>query len=352
MTKANLEACHCYQLTSRATFEKMFPGAEVENLPSYPAMPKDIILQVWQYMASPTQAQKPLMFIPESGFQGIGDGESIQAAGRRQLSQKQCNEFLKTSRVVGTTPWNLRGACQYLRDFVEKNADPYNAAWSAPNIRAVLSPQKQPEALPPPPTLTSEDLLFSNRPPAPVRVKATAAKSQAKPRTENNQEVEDHLAAEDFTNEDPPMDVTESPVELPADEPPVPTKRLASKTSIMSGCPSTMRGRNGAPAREVLQIDSPTPKRARVDLKADPVAKAEAKAKAKAGAGKAKAAPKAGPKAGAKREFLGKLPFPPDSQGRLGCSKCKRNTTRGCLECRKRIGLILNEDRSAWVWKP
>ena len=119
MTKANLEACHCYQLTSRATFEKMFPGAEVENLPSYPAMPKDIILQVWQYMASPTQAQKPLMFIPESGFQGIGDGESIQAAGRRHLFQKQCNEFLKTSRVVGTTPWNLRGACQYLRDFVQ-----------------------------------------------------------------------------------------------------------------------------------------------------------------------------------------------------------------------------------------
>lgn len=52
------------------------------------------------------------------------------------------------------------------------------------------------------------------------------------------------------------------------------------------------------------------------------------------------------------RKHLGRLPFPEGAREKihnLGHSKCR---SRGCPDCRQRVGLILNENQSAWIWDP
>ena len=66
--------------------------------------------------------------------------------------------------------------------------------------------------------------------------------------------------------------------------------------------------------------------------------------------------PCAAPKAASKRKCLGKLPFPDGAIEALqrikesGHTKC-RNSQFGCQERRKKAGLVLNADESAWEWK-
>ena len=76
-------------------------------------------------------------------------------------------------------------------------------------------------------------------------------------------------------------------------------------------------------------------------------AKAKGKAKAKAKA-KSKAKAKAKPAAGGKQKQLGRLPKPEGVK--LGCCKCRKSSA-GCAECRRKAGLILNAEQTAWIYK-
>ena len=173
---------------------------------------------------------------------------------------------------------------------------------------------------------------------------------------------------------------------------PAPASRPAA--SPMSGAPSSLFGRDGAPARQAVAPENKTMKRPASAMEAAPpspregdagppsdhslpsdvdvepaaapdpdtapalpaMPKATAKAKAKAKAkGKAKAT--GGPRAAAepkaavhqKRPQLGRLPKPDGVI--IGCTKCNYSRTSGCAQCRKRAGLILNEEQTAWIYK-
>lgn len=73
-------------------------------------MDGDIILQVWQYMASDDPAQSPLMFTPASALEWLPAFENLCGTGRRQLSERQRREFMKAAQVVGEKPWLLSEA--------------------------------------------------------------------------------------------------------------------------------------------------------------------------------------------------------------------------------------------------
>ena len=122
------------------------------------------------------------------------------------------------------------------------------------------------------------------------------------------------------------------------------------------GAPAALYGRGGAPPRVAAPGSDPSPRPA-----AKPAAKAEAGAKAK-GKAKAKAASKAAaakpsakaraqalgseaPAARPPRRHLGRLPRPAGAAA-LRCS------ASGCQQCRKRAGVQLNQDETAWIWRP
>ena len=50
-----------------------------------------------------------------------------------------------------------------------------------------------------------------------------------------------------------------------------------------------------------------------------------------------------------RKRQLGKLPMPDDAKDYLGCAKCKY-TYIGCATCRRKVGLVLNADETAWTW--
>ena len=86
--------------------------------------------------------------------------------------------------------------------------------------------------------------------------------------------------------------------------------------------------------------------------KTTPKPKGKAAAKAKTTSSKSPAA-KTKTKADesqAKKPKYGLLPFPDDVHG-LGCPKCVHNKRIGCARCRAKQGLVLNEDKTAWIWK-
>jgi hypothetical protein len=92
-------------------------------------------------------------------------------------------------------------------------------------------------------------------------------------------------------------------------------------------------------------VEAPVPKAAG----AKPTAKSKAKAKAKAN-GQAKGTAKA--KAGNKKKCPGWLPLPEGAREKiaeLNHSKCRK---KGCPDCRRKIGLVLNDDHTAWTWDP
>ena len=127
-----------------------------------------------------------------------------------------------------------------------------------------------------------------------------------------------------------------------------------------------MYGADGAPANTVYEPVNPArrgrlPKdpnakpnkvsqraKAKANAKAKaeawPEAKAKGKAKSKA---KAKSAAAKSAAATAHRRGRAALPQPADVQ-LPSCGKCRN---RGCAVCRRKAGLVLNANRTAWVYQ-
>jgi len=52
----------------------------------------------------------------------------------------------------------------------------------------------------------------------------------------------------------------------------------------------------------------------------------------------------------AKKKQPGRLPLPPDAREKMAALKHYKCRFNGCPQCRSRIGLVLNEDETAWVY--
>ena len=249
---------------------------------------------------------------------------------RSQFSDRQVKEFNKTAAMIALAPWHLEAATTYLLKLVQDNIDGQADHWVAPGTSFGLT-FKDPSEPEPVPTLPSAvapaDLQFANRAPAPVNVRVRLHKKTAAavPELRGIPAAEPELPdASDDADEN--IEKSESEVMLPDEVDVVDGPRQ----NPGAGCPPHLRGRGGAPAR-VANLES-----------SEPILKRPAAAV------KAKSQPK--------RRCLSKLPFPDgaiealEELKRKGHTKC-RTSKFGCAECRKKAGLVLNEDGTAWQWK-
>jgi hypothetical protein len=308
--------------STSAKVEETFPGCKPH--------PQDVILSCKHYLSSPSDSQPPQVFLPHDCLQVFdpsGQGPR-QLCGRRALTERQMKEFTKTAEVVSQPPWNMHDASAYLLRLMASSQDP-DGTDQPPSMHWTLRGTKEDHA----PALDKtektdairdEDVAFAVRQPAQVCVvpkqKRTAAKTPPKKKPKRKSEDEgDHISL--------PSPGLEEEFQ-PAAEP-----RPATVSSAALGAPPR------------TAVEAPVPKAAG----AKPTAKSKAKAKAKAN-GQAKGTAKA--KAGNKKKCPGWLPLPEGAREKiaeLNHSKCRK---KGCPDCRRKIGLVLNDDHTAWTWDP
>lgn len=243
---------------------------------------------------------------------------------RSKFTDRQVKEFNKTASMIALPPWHLEAATTYLLKLIQDNIDGQADHWVAPatSFGLTFKDPSEPELVVPtlPSGVTPADLQFANRAPAPVNVRVRLHKKTA-PGIPAAAEPELPDASGDEAEH---IEKSESEVLLPDQVDVV----NGPPQNPGAGCPQSLRGRGGAPAR-VAHLDS------------EPALKRPAAAKAKSQA---------------KRPCLSKLPFPDGAIAALnelkrrGHTKC-RDSKFGCAECRKKAGLVLNEDGTAWQWK-
>ena len=351
-TQQGEEAVHVFIFQLRKKLPANAPAVN-ETFPEHPPHPEDVILCCRHYISSPEDSQPPQVMVPHAlmmAFDSNGRGPS-QLCGRRQFTERQCKEFTKTAEVVSQPPWNMHEASAYLLRLIQCNQDGGDDAWQAPSMSWVLRGSRADHMVAPERSnaISADDLKFVCRQPAPVTVsakpaakpKAAAAKSTAKipgkaakaiakkgmkrpasaaevrePETAATAAAEVPLAessggASPYHVSLPSPDHTESDLQ-PADGPKPPTASSAAA---------------GAPPRTAVEVPKPEPK----SKKKEKTAKT---------------------KQAKKPKHLGRLPMPPDARDKikaLGHSKCRQ---KGCPDCRVKVGLILNEDETAWIWDP
>ena len=281
---------------------------------------------------------------------------------RVPFSARQKKEFGKTAQIIGLPPWLLHDATGYLLKLLQDNEDGHDSSWKPPKMSRgfygaphVEGPAVATSSIP------SAALQFANRDPARVRVKMMAKKTLKAPADFARGAVaETGPPLPGSGDEEPGLpDASDNMAETPdlPDAPSVATEELAAEGSELelpdepsrppprvnpgAGAPSCVRGRNGAPAG-VYNSEAHEPEA--------PVMRRPAALKRPA------AAPKP---AGQKKAYrrLSQLPFPEGALDVLqqikeaGHNK-RRTSAYGCNECRRKAGLKLNDDESAWIWDP
>ena len=262
----------------------------------------------------------------------------------------------------------MNAGCSYLLKFLQDNKDNQSEDWQPPPMDWVTLPTRAvvQGATAHFPTLHDGDLSFAHAEPSKVSVSAKRSRVGVGRLAACLQEEWGPPAA---TCGNGTADATPIEVELPAPADALPTEEwelpAATPGNGTAGAPPTMYGRDGAPANTVYEPVPPArrgrpPKDPNAKPKASQRAKAKATAKAKAEAWpKAKAKGKAKAKAKAKsaaaksaaatahRRGRAALPQPADVQ-LPSCGKCRN---RGCAVCRRKAGLVLNANRTAWVYQ-
>ena len=222
----------------------------------------------------------------------------------------------------------MHAASAYLLRLVTCSQEGGDEAWQAPSMSWTLRGTKEdhhPTGAPLEDAVKDEDVAFASRAPAEVIVtpkpkpaskpKAGPTRANSKPGAAKTKPLKRPAAAaapcgSSDAAEDPDHVSLPSPDAaednfLPANGPKPPTASSAAA---------------GAPPRTAVEVPQP----------------------------KAKQAAAAKPK---RRKAVGWLPLPEGAREKiaeLNHSKCR---SRGCPDCRKRVGLILNEDESAWIWE-
>lgn len=378
---AHKEAVHVFTFASRAETQRGSDGIQIAESYLLPPHDKDIILKCQLYLGSEDLSQTPFVFAAHEHFNRLQASRPQSLAPRTELTQRQHKEFQKTAERLAAPPWNMSLACAYLLKLLEDNADNGSLDWKPPRMDWVFlnaRPAKD-AVLPALPTMCEDDLQFARTKPHPVTVRDKAQKRQRLTRAAD--QLRQHLpprappqtggvAHEDISQPEPSL-----PSEAEVEAEPFQTAPLApaNTASSVAGAPAMMYGRHGAPANTVYEPAPHAPRRGRPKASAAPTphakrragavqAKAKAKSKAKAKAtpkiqakAKSKAQAKTKAKARAKANAAtgsqrGRAALPQPDNVELGpCSKCRN---AGCSVCRKRAGLVLSEDGTAWIWPP
>lgn len=306
------EAIHCFTFILRKNFQES--GAQVEEtFPNLPPHPMDVILRCKHYMCSREDSQPPQVVVPHSLMEAL-DPERLgptELCGRRSFTKRQVDEFQKTAHVVSQPPWLMHNASAYLLRLVTLNQEGADESWKAPNMTWALKGRRAQHQVPEVANLVcEEDLQFAIRAPARVAVQPRGA----------------------AVNAPPPK--RRAVMKRPAAQQPVQSGPVGSDDALQPSAKSQMKpataasASGGAPPKAVVEFTTP--------------AVAKSKATAKSGS-----KPKARPK-----KAVGWLPLPPgarEAYAERNHSKCRGT---GCPDCRKKVGLILNEDESAWIWDP
>ena len=348
----NLEAVHCFSLKQRKEWESQ--GEELVELPGFTPRPNDIVMEVWHHLASDELAQPSFVYVPEHLLTNV-DLQNPEVAPRRSFTSNQVKEFRKTANEVIKPPWKLFRANHYLHSLVNCNQNPEFGSWVIPEITLATVPSAS-AAVKAEVDISPQEVLFSRRAPAPLSVgplKRTAAKSKGAPSQPEAHEEDVELPPAENDAEEP-VKAHEEDMELPpaendAEEQEDPGSRdipmdsqpataPPTGSSASQGCPESMRGRHGAPSRVAV-------------LPPGAAGSKPGKSKPKASTSKPALKKPAASKqvAGSKMRY-GLLPFPEDVSG-LGCPKCRNNKRIGCEKCRAEMGLVLNAEKTRWIWK-
>ena len=367
---AGQDAVHCFLLTTRGALEE----DDVGNLQEFPGSverhDRDIVMICSMYLSSEVPSQEPFVFVPHVFFAGLPERPTALAP-RNELTARQQREFQKTAEAIAAPPWNMNAGCSYLLKFLQDNKDNQSDDWQPPPMDWVTLPTRAVAQGAPAqfPTLHESDLSFAHAEPSKVSVTAKRSRVGVGRLAARLQEEWRPPAA---TLGNGTADVTPLEPQLPApadalstEEWELPAPTLGNATA---GAPPAMYGRDGAPPNAVYEPVPPArrgrpPKDPNAKPKASQRAKAKAKATAKAKAGgacpKAKAKERAKAKAKAKsaaaksaaapahRRRRAALPQPADVE-HPSCGKCRN---KGCAVCRRKAGLVLNADRTAWVYQ-
>ena len=311
----NLDAVHFFELELR----KNLP-AERQKLVQELISSKhddDVILSVKKQLSDVQYSQLPMVMVPGPWLKGLSDA-GPGFTPHHSVSQNTQEELMKTALKVEATPWNMVRASQYLKRLAANDFPKVPSCRGLPSKDSWKDIGQQ--------DLTADfvqekDLLFSNRAPAAVTVKATAAKSKANPIP---------VAAA------PLPDLTSEPA-MPGSPPAAPI-------------PASPAGAVSTPSDAGSEMPFP----------------GAAKAKAKSGALKRPAAaaplaPPVGPAVKAKISVPAKssssaVPKKKASPATvhipagvtLGCHKCRHSRLVGCAACRTKNGLKYNPETGMW----
>ncbi|CAL1146424.1 unnamed protein product [Cladocopium goreaui] len=150
------------------------------NWKDFPEDPRDVVLILKQFMSSAEASQPPQLMLPAQ-LLGSFKRDLLTIADRRQWSEDQLEQYLKTAQAVSSDPWRLFEAQAWLEGLCHANK--HRLSKEPPVFSLVLQEHEMPEIV----TDLPDEALFQPDP-APRRVRvllkrpAAAAKSCRQPK--------------------------------------------------------------------------------------------------------------------------------------------------------------------------
>lgn len=169
----NLDAVHFFELELRKNLPTERQGLVKELIST--KHDDDVILSVKKQLSDSQYSQLPMVLVPGPWLKDLSDA-GPGFTPRHPVSQNTQDELMKTALKVEATPWKMVRASQYLKQLAANDFPQVPSCRELPPKDSWKDIGQQ--------DLTAdfvqdEHLSFSNRAPAPVTVRATAAKSKA-----------------------------------------------------------------------------------------------------------------------------------------------------------------------------
>ena len=311
-SEAGLEAVHVFSFQYRKNLPTT-TSKVTETFPKEQPHPRDVIMSCKHYMSSESDSQPPQVIAPHaylSAFEADGPDGPTHISARRQLSERQVKEFTKTAHAVSQPPWNMHAASAYLLRLVTLSEEGGDDTCQPPSMTWVLRGARSDHPDPPHTTaVTREDLEWMDRRPAPV-----VAGPKPKPAPKQNKGKGKGMKRPAAAAAAPAAAIAPT---APEDEVSLPSEaeeQPENFASVPPTEPTDASAIHGAPPGAVVP---PLPSNGNK-----------------------------------KRKAPGWLPLPEGAREKIAARKHSKCRSKGCPECRKKIGLILNADETAWIWDP
>ncbi|CAJ1370296.1 unnamed protein product [Effrenium voratum] len=337
-SKQGEEAVHVFFVQLRKNISKSWRDRIASSFPDTPSE-NDVILTCRHYLASDQDSQDPCVWVPDTRMRALQATAPDSLAPRRSLSERQAKEFSKTAVAIAKPPWNMLKASSYLSNLVKENTQGGGPHWKPLPVDWALAghPPESSAASEPADAISPEEMQWAVRKPAAVAAKPVIKTGASKAAAKKSKAMKRPAAArspEPVAGKRKAAEAAGSPpcgASANASDPPQPEGCEADAVSL----PSPGSGEEGLHFNSALPA-KPTASSATVGA---PRGAVEAVPTDERPAAKEKP----------RKRQLGKLPMPDDAKDYLGCTKCKYSNI-GCATCRRKVGLVLNADETAWTW--